>query len=133
MQKDSFVHFDRDTVVAAMRMLGIRPDTISGQSRRHYFANVMDFNTFDVYSDPVEYFGKAMHIELEHGTAAGSVGANVTSDDALATARIAKAHLYGVEYGENPPYEAFPTYYDFLMWMEDLHKRAISLKKSNNV
>lgn len=124
MQKDSFAHFDRDTVSAAMKMLGIRPDTLSGKSRRHYFANVMDFDTFDTYSDPVEYFGKAMHIELEHGSSASAVGANITGDDALSTARIAKAHLFGVEFGENPPYQPFPTYYDFLIWMEELHKKA---------
>lgn len=132
MQKDCFVHFDKDTVYAAMKMLGIKPDMLSGKSRRYYFANVMDFDTFDTYSDPIEYFGKAMHIELEHGNAAATVGANVTGDDALATARIAKAHLYGVEYGENAPYHPFPTYYDFLMWMEELHKKAV-MRRSENV
>ena len=128
--RDCFAHFDRDTVSAAMQMLGIRPDMLSGAARRGYFANVMIFDTFDVYSDPVDYFGKAMHIELEHGRAAGAVGANVTDDDALATARIAKSHLFGVEYGETPPYEPFPTYYDFLIWMEGLHAKATELKKN---
>lgn len=127
--KGSFDHFDRETVSAAMHLLGIRPELLSGRSRRNYFANVLDFPTFDTYSDPVAYFGKAMHIELEHGTAAAAVGADVTGDDALATARIAKAHLFGVEYGSKTPYDAFPTYYDFLMWMEDLHSRAVAAKK----
>jgi Protein of unknown function (DUF5661) len=128
--KGPFSHFDRGTVEAAMKMLGIPDYMLSGESRRNDYANVMDFETFDTLSDPVEYFGKAMTIELEHGKAATSVGANVTNDDTLATARIAKAHLFGVEYGDQAAgYEPFPTYYDFLMWMELLHATAVKTRK----
>ena len=128
---DPFSHFDRGTVEAAMKMLGISPNSLSGEARKRDYANVMYFSTFDTLSDPVEYFGAAMHVELEHGKAAQVVGANVTNDDALATARIAKAHLFGVEYGQETSYEPFPTYYDFLMWMEYLHSKAVKTRKND--
>lgn len=126
----AFSHFDRDTVEAAMGMLGIERGSLTGRARRAHYANVLDFETFDTLSDPVEYFDKAMTIELEHGKAARSVGANVTNDDALATARIAKAHLSGVEYGK-PDTDPFPSYYDFLIWMEYLHSAAARARKDN--
>ncbi|MDR3541656.1 MAG: hypothetical protein P4L69_11930 [Desulfosporosinus sp.] len=103
---------------------------LSGKARSQDYANVIIFDTFESLADPVAYFGRAMTIELEHGRAAAQVGANVTDDDALATARIAKAHLFGVEYGGETPYEPFPTYYDFLIWMEYVHSKAVELRKN---
>jgi hypothetical protein len=139
MDKGSFVYFDRGTVEAAMILLGFsgaRKDALSGKNRRHHFSTVMDFDTFDSYADPVAYFGKAMHIELEHGKAASDVNANVTSDDALATAKIVKAHLCGVEfedYMSGEKYVPFSTYYDGLMWLEELHKKAYRNKMDKSL
>ena len=122
--------FERNTVIMAMQALGVNASMLSGAQRRAYFANVLDFDTFDSLSDPVDYFSRAMHIELEHGSAAATVGANITGDEALATARIAWAHLSGVEHGEIPPFEPFPTYYDHLIWMERLHSDAVRLARA---
>jgi hypothetical protein len=53
----------------------------------------------------VDQFRRGMNVELEHGLA--DPATNVTSDDAMATGRIARAHL-----------NEFPDYYDRLHQME---------------
>lgn len=79
------------------------------------------FKTFITVSDPIEYFRKAMETELEHGTVGPLT--DVTGDDPLKTAKIAAAHLKGVEYGKKE-FKEFPDYYDWLWYMESLHERA---------
>lgn len=118
--------FDRNTVAALMVELDVDVESISGHKRSTYPARVLDdFDTFDTLFDPVDYFGAAMKIELEHGSAGGN-GTNVTRDDALATAKIVAAHLSGVEYGKTrEQYLPFPLYYDWLIWVERLHELAV--------
>jgi len=117
--------FDRETVVWVMSRLGINGESISGHKRSTYPARVLDFETFNTLFDPVDYFAKAMAIELEHGSAGGE-RTNVTRDDTLATAKIVAAHLSGVEHGKTPDqYIPFPLYYDWLIWVERLHEMAV--------
>lgn len=121
----STVPFSRPDVVDAMDAIGVEPSHFTGDSRKEHPASVMNFETFYTLSNPIDYFAKAMQIELEHGTAAGDVGADITQNDLYKTAMIAKAHLYGVEYGEKPPYDMFPAYYDYLMWIEYIKSQAL--------
>jgi DNA-directed RNA polymerase alpha subunit len=60
---------------------------------------------WDVSSFGVEQFRMGMDVELEHGTA--DPGTNVTDDDIIMTAKIARAHL-----------NEFPDYYTRLAKME---------------
>jgi len=60
----------------------------------------IDWKQFDI-----EQFRKGMDVELEHGLRDKKT--NVTNDDALATGKIALAHL-----------NEFPDYYDRLEKME---------------
>ena len=127
--KDPFRRFNRNSVAILMGELNISGEELTGVSRRTYPANVVDFDTFDTLDDPVAYFAEAMTIELEHGKVAALVGGNVTNDDPKLTAGIAAAHLAGVEYDEGPPHTPFPTYYDWLIWMEGLHSAAVKIKQ----
>lgn len=124
-----YSHFDRSTVESVMVRLKVPRETLSGLKRSKYPARILDFETFETLSDPVDYFATAMNVELEHGSAAGVVGANVTGDDALTTGKIVVAHLLGVESGDTPPYKPFPTYYDFLLWMEKLHSTFLDIHR----
>lgn len=64
-------------------------------------------------SDPFKYFEMAMRVELEHG--ALNPLTNVTGNGMLATAKIAAAHLLGVEYGQRPDeWKMNNAYYDVL-------------------
>ena len=118
--------FTESTVIDMMIATGVEPAGLTGFNRRHYKGRTLDFDTFDSHADPVKYFAEAMKTELEHGTAGTASGTNVTGDDALATAKIAAAHLKGVEYGKDPSeFKPFPDYYDWLWWMEKLHEKAL--------
>ena len=118
-----FRNFDRATVISIMQSMDYLP-LLAGAWRKTDPGKVMDFDTFDTLVDPVEYFAEAMNTELEHGPRANSA-TDVTGGDALKTAKIAAAHLSGFEYGVQNP-EPFPTYYDFLWWMESLHSAALA-------
>lgn len=121
--------FDRNQVAGLMLALGVDAEAISGHMRSTYPARVLDFDTFETLADPVDYFMEAMRLELEHGTAGGPA-TNVSNDDVAITARIAAAHLMGVEHGEDPAdFRPFPTYYDWLLWVERLHSDALDLAK----
>jgi hypothetical protein len=60
---------------------------------------------WDASSFGLEQFRMGMDVELEHGTA--DPGTNVTGDDIMMTAKIARAHL-----------NEFPDYYTRLAEME---------------
>jgi hypothetical protein len=124
IKKNPFRKFDKDVVITNMNALNMIPEQFSGVRRKLYPAKVMDFETFDSLSDPVEYFAEAMNTELEHGIAGDALHTNVTNDVPLATAMIVAAHLNGVEF-EKTKFTTFPTYYDFLWWMEGIHEAAV--------
>lgn len=124
VQKDHFRRFDRKTVEEVMKAVGVTPQFLSRETRFGCPAKVMDFPTFDTIPDGVSYFAEAMNTELEHGKAGNEEQTNVTDDIPLATAMIAAAHVKGVEYEGHRPYKPFPTYYDFLWWMEGVHEMA---------
>jgi uncharacterized protein DUF5661 len=65
----------------------------------------------------VEEFRAGMDVELEHGL--HDAETNVTDDDPLVTARIARAHL-----------NEFPDYYTRLEKMEEEAKRYWSARRS---
>ena len=112
-----------------MLFLGIDKSDLSGPARSAgYF---LDFDTFRTLEDGEEYFARAMQVELEHGRAAGTVGADVTRDDPVLTAQIVKAHLWGVEAGKpsSSRKPTFPAYYDFLLWMEKCHERWLEARQ----
>lgn len=125
IKKDHFRRFDRKTVEEIMKAVDVSPETLSGEARFNHPAKIMDFPTFDIIPDGVEYFAEAMNTELEHGKAGTKEQTNVTDDIPLATAMIAAAHIKGVEYEGRQPYRPFPTYYDFLWWMEGVHDMAL--------
>ena len=60
---------------------------------------------WDASSFGLEQFRMGMDVELEHGTA--DPGTNITDDDIIMTAKIARAHL-----------NEFPDYYTRLARME---------------
>jgi Protein of unknown function (DUF5661) len=66
-----------------------------------------DSSLFDV-----DQFRRGMNVELEHGV--HDLGTNVTDDDPVTTAKIARAHL-----------NEFPDYYTRLAQMEEQAKREL--------
>ena len=109
--------FLRDDIIAVMDLLKISPATLTGAKRKAHRGNFLPSETlltFKSLSDRIDYFAAAMKIELEHGRAAGKINADVTADNIIDTARIAKAHIYGIEYGSSKS-EPFPSYYDYLI------------------
>lgn len=124
-KKDPFRRFSRDQVVMMIDQLSVGAEAISGPKRQEARGSVLMFETFDTLADPVEYFAEAMNTELEHGRAGMSVGTNVTDDDPLLTAQIVRAHLEGVEGDDRPPFTLFPQYYDWLWFVENLHRAAV--------
>jgi Protein of unknown function (DUF5661) len=66
-----------------------------------------DSSPFDVAQ-----FRRGMNVELEHGL--HDLGTNVTDDDPVTTAKIARAHL-----------NEFPDYYTRLDQMEEQAKREL--------
>lgn len=120
-----FRNFPKSVVVDCMMKTNIIAAELTGYNRMNYKGRTLLFDTFHTLSDPVDYFAEAMNIELEHGTSGDVEGTNVTDDDPLSTARIAAAHIKGVERGGRRPYVPFPDYYDWLIWMEKLHGRAM--------
>jgi hypothetical protein len=122
--KDPFRRFSREAVEGIMKRVDVTPQFLSRKTRVGCPAKVMDFPTFDSIPDGVAYFAEAINTELEHGTAGETELTNITDDALLSTAKIAAAHVKGVEYGRSPPFLPFPTYYDFLWWMEGLHEMA---------
>jgi len=104
---------------------------LAGRNRKKMMGKILYFDTYDSLADPIEYFAEAMTIELEHGKVGNRFGCNVTDDDADSTSKIAAAHILGVEYEGEEDYRSpgaavkpFGDYYDFLMWMEQLHSRC---------
>ena len=109
-----------------MRQLRINDDMLTGPHRMSYKGRTLVLDTFNTLADPVEYFAEAMNTELEHGTVGAAVDTDVTRDEPLATARIVTAHLLGVESDSILLLDdGFPDYYDWLWWVEELHKRAM--------
>ena len=132
MSLNPFRYFSRAKVVAAMGRLRIDPGSITGDGRKNSRGRTLVFDTFDTLSDPVAYFAEACSTELEHGTAGLAVNTNVTDDSVLNTARIAAAHLRGVERGKSPElFVPYVDYYDWLWWMEKLHERAMERPAQN--
>lgn len=102
----------RTQLLTLMRSVGLHRGMLSGDYRK-YHSNVY-YKTMDSLSDPVDYFRKALLIELEHGKLNSST--NVTNDSLRATAKIVAAHLFGVEYDERPTKWKFRSfYYDVLI------------------
>jgi len=131
--KDPFRRFPREQVARLISDLDAPAELMSGPKRRedaprHPF--FQDMATFDDLADPVAYFAEAMTIELEHGSVGAPVGTDVTKDDPLATAKIALAHISGVEYGGEPPFTPFPSYYDSLILMERIHETYSKLRQA---
>ena len=122
---NNFRYFPKNVVIDCMMRTGVVAADITGYNRTNYPGRTLIFETFATLSDPVEYFAAAMNTELEHGTAGDVEGTNVTDDDPTNTARIAAAHIRGVEKVGKRPYKPFPDYYDWLFWMEKLHERAL--------
>lgn len=126
--KDHYRAFTRQQAAEAAAALKVDLASLSGARRKTDAGRVMHYDTMDTLSDPLDYWAEAMSTELEHGKAGSAYGTNVTDDDPLSTARIAAAHLFGVEYGGAKP-TPFPTYYDALWWMEGTHEKALELQK----
>lgn len=109
-------HASRSTLLRLMRGIGIRKGMLNGRYRASKSSRQLE-TMFNALSDPVEYFRKAMSIELEHGSA--NQNTNITHDGMKATSKIVAAHIFGVEHGERPMnWRPFPAYYDFLIEME---------------
>lgn len=107
--------FTRNQTIKLMNIFKITPQMLSGQYRQDN--SKIYFETMKTISDGVEYFRKALGTELEHGKI--NELTNVTDDDAVSTAQIVVAHLFGVEHDESPSnWKFFPGYYDALWWME---------------
>lgn len=105
----------RAKALVLIKRMGLHPSTLTGSARKRH--SRFHLKTMDTIPDPVDYFKKALAIELEHGTA--NMRTNVTDDDLDATAKIVTAHLYGVEHGERPlKWKWFPAYYDSLIYSE---------------
>lgn len=69
--------------------------------------------------DPVEYFARAVITEREHGAIGSEIGTDVVGKDDKLAAKIALAHLLGVEFGHKPSeWEPCPYYYHELWAME---------------
>lgn len=132
--KNPFRHFDHNTAKSKMmKYVGsvLGKDYLEGSNRKRMMGKILYFDTYDSLSDPVNYFAEAMTIELEHGKVGTQAGVNVTNDDVDATARIAAAHILGVEYGDDDEggtqnaKRPFGDYYDFLIWMEYMHYQVL--------
>lgn len=99
-----------------MRSVGLHPSMLTGDHRRATSSRALPTMRGRL-SDPIEYFRKALNIELEHGSV--NEGTDVTGNDEVATARIVAAHLLGVEHDADPSeWKPFPSYYDHLIYME---------------
>lgn len=108
-------YFDRARVRRLMRKFGLTGPWLHGDNRARQ--STVRFETMRTLRSPVDYFSKAMDIELEHGSV--NPATDVTHDSALHTARIAAAHLLGVEADEPPEkWRPFAAYYDALIHME---------------
>jgi hypothetical protein len=111
------MEISRNRLVELMRAVGVRRAHLTGAHRARTSTRVFATMTGRPLSDPIEYFRKALAIELEHGTI--NPRTNVTGDDPRRTAKIVAAHLLGVEHGERPAeWRPFPAYYDWLIDME---------------
>lgn len=104
-------------MVRLMQKIRLSPASLRGPARRAASHHAMPTMRGRL-ADPVAYFSKALRTELEHGRAGGQ-RTNVTNNTLSKTAKIALAHLRGVEYGEeSSAWVQFPAYYDYLWWME---------------
>jgi hypothetical protein len=99
----------------AARLLGrfgIDPALLTGAARRRSYKHSLP--TMSSTPDPFKYFEMAMRVELEHGVL--NPLTNVTNNEMLATAKIAAAHLLGVEHGQTPrEWKMNSAYYDVLV------------------
>lgn len=120
--------FPRSVVEDCIKKLNVPVNKLTGDYRSHYPASTVHFTTFETVSDPVQYFERAMETELEHGKAGKTT--DVTNDDPLATAKIAAAHILGVEHGQRD-FILFVDYYDWLWFMEGLHDKAYEMFMNN--
>jgi hypothetical protein len=116
-------------LISLMKIVGINPNLLSGANRTKHSTRFL--STMRTLADPVEYFRKAMSIELEHGSVNPST--DVTHDDLRQTAKIVAAHIFGVEHGERPgKWLFYPSYYDELIALESrapkISTRALSRK-----
>ena len=69
--------------------------------------------------DPFVYFGKAVLTEREHGIIGTSLGTDIIGINDEKSAKIALAHLFGVEWNKKPSeWEVCPYYYHYLWEME---------------
>lgn len=108
----------RTQALRLMKGVGLTPSLVSGESRARHSTRF--FATMRTLADPVDYFRKALSIELEHGAVNSST--DVTHNDLKQTAKIVAAHIFGVEHGERPgSWRFYPHYYDALTALE---KRA---------
>lgn len=106
----------RSRLLMLMRTVGLTSSMLRGANRSARSSR--KFPTMKgKLADPVEYFRKALSIELEHGSI--NPGTDVTGNDLRDTAKIVAAHIFGVESDERPTkWRLFPAYYDHLMHME---------------
>ena len=80
---------------------------------------VMQICSMQCLADPIFYFAKAVETEREHGAIGKALGTDVVGFDDRLAAKIALAHLLGVEYGHAPSeWKPCPYYYHELWSME---------------
>lgn len=110
--KKRMEELSRAQLLNLMHKVGLRSVYLSGPYRQRFSAK--KYSTMRTLSNPIEYFRKAMSIELEHGSI--NPGTDVTHNSLSKTAKIVAAHIYGVEHGKSPKgWRFFPGYYDMLI------------------
>jgi hypothetical protein len=104
-------HLSKPDAVRLLKRFKIKSSWLTGTARRRSHGRKLP--TMNSISDPFKYFEMAMRIELEHGSL--NPLTDVTKDGMLATAKIAAAHLLGVEHGQKPEeWKLNNAYYDVL-------------------
>ena len=105
-----------DYILDMMRRFGLHGSKLSGAQRARSSSRNMPTMSGRL-ADPIEYFRRAMSIEMEDGSA--NPATNVTRDGLSSTSKIVAAHILGVEHGKpKKDWVYFPAYYDWLIWME---------------
>jgi len=84
---------------------------------------VLDVCSMQNEMDPIEYFARAVETEREHGSVGRELGTDVIGDDDTLAAKIALAHLLGVEYGKSPAMWCPCPYYYVELWQLERYCR----------
>lgn len=111
----------KSQLLRLMKGVGLSRSILSGETRARHSTRF--YATMRTLADPVEYFRKALSIELEHGSV--NPGTDVTHNDLKLTARIVAAHIFGVEHDQRPGnWRFYPHYYDGLIRHETRASRV---------